>query len=312
MTMTKKWPRDYGEGHNIGEIVDDASAADGSLTSTAVDHNLDPRCPSSLGQSPMRSHVNTDEVKISSSSSWPVALYIPNLLGYLRIVLSFYGLKHALRQHPHKALNIWITAALLDLFDGVAARWLNQCSQFGIFLDIAADNILRTIVWISAIIETSKSQPTTGENEICVWAAIICLEWVTMFCSQNNKTNQQGDQHIHWKDVKRKVADTGSNRPPPPFWVQAVFKDNFRSLPGIFAIYGLFAAPFGTYVWYADREQKSTWPARLISENIMTILLKISYAGRLLSAMVELWLCYEFLSCVITRDRRQKLKPKDS
>ena len=311
--MTKKWRRDYGEGHNIDEAGVDASSTDRALTSTddGGAHN-DNDSTSSLDRSSLLNNDNKAKgVKESSLSSWPVALYIPNLLGYLRIILSFLGLKHALQQKIHNALGIWIAAASLDLIDGVAARSLNQCSQFGILLDIMADNILRTIIWISAMIESSKSGPTR-ENGICLWAVIIiCLEWITMFCSQNNQTNQEGDQHAHWKDVKRKSAESETNR-SPPFWVQAVFKNNFRSLPGIFAIYGLFVAPFGTYIWYADRLHKTTWPSQLLSERNMSILIKTSYVGRFLSAMVELWLCYEHLGGIIVRDKRHHMKQKDS
>mmetsp|Transcript_3510 Transcript_3510/g.7753 ORF Transcript_3510/g.7753 Transcript_3510/m.7753 type:complete len:316 (+) Transcript_3510:14-961(+) len=313
--MTNKWRRDYGEGHIIDEATDDASFTDGTLASTTDgDQNcatgvVDPSHPD-RSPPPLLSNEQAKAVNESSPSSWPVPLYIPNLLGYLRIILSFYGLKHALRQHHGKALNIWIVAALLDLIDGVAARTLNQCSQFGILLDIMADNILRSIVWISAMIESSKSD-SSSDYEVCIWVAIISLEWITMFCSQSNQTNQREEDHdVHWKDVDKKSALAQSIKTPPPFWVRAVFKNNFRSLPGIFAIYGLFVAPFGTYVWYADRLSKATWPSQLLSEQIISILVQMSYAGRFLSAMVELWLCSEYLGSVIARDRRQKTKQK--
>ena len=241
------------------------------------------------------------------NNSWPVLLYIPNILGYIRIILSFYGFRYALRNQPPKALNIWIAAAMLDLFDGAAARMLNQCSQLGILLDVVADNILRTVVWIAAMME-ARSYTPTKENEICLWSGVICLEWITFFCSQNNQMTQKGDRHIHWKDVdaRREEAEAA------PAWVQAVFKNNFRSVPGALAIYGLFVAPFGTYIWYADHLQKSSWPSQLLSEESMSILIKASYAGRLLSASVELWLCYEYVIGVIARDRRQNLNRRNS
>lgn len=311
--MPKKWPRDYGEGHIIDETTDDdASASREALTSTVdggQNHGSTSVYPSHTDRSPL--HGANNEASISS---WPVALYIPNLLGYLRIILSFYGLKHALQQHPHKALNIWISAALLDLIDGVAARMLNQCSQFGILLDIASDNILRTIVWISSMIECSKSDSTRMEIEICIWASIIFLEWITMFCSQGKQKEDNDNDNAHWKDFEKKESSSIQNNKPPPFWVQAVFKNNFRSPTGIFAIYGLFAAPVGTYVWYADRLLKVTWPSRLLSEDIISILIKMAYAGRFLSAMVEMWICYDYLGGVIARDKRmQSLKKvKDS
>ena len=233
------------------------------------------------------------------NNSWPVALYIPNLLGYLRIFLSFYGLKNAIQQKPDSALNMWVAAALLDLIDGIAARKLNQCSQFGILLDVAADNVLRSTVWISAILESLKNDPSMA-NEACAALSIICLEWITMFCSQSSQTvKKKGGMRVHWKDMHKET----------PFWVRAVFKNNFKTVPGIFAIFGLFVSPFGTYIWYADR-LNVTWPSRLLSEDDLSILIQISYVGRLLSAMVEMWICYDYLGYVIANDAQETTKLK--
>eukprot|EP00581_Thalassiosira_minuscula_P005554 CAMPEP_0183735082 /NCGR_PEP_ID=MMETSP0737-20130205/45618_1 /TAXON_ID=385413 /ORGANISM="Thalassiosira miniscula, Strain CCMP1093" /LENGTH=288 /DNA_ID=CAMNT_0025968733 /DNA_START=41 /DNA_END=904 /DNA_ORIENTATION=+ len=288
--MTKKWRRDYGEGHNIDETDIDASEdADVIASTTRSDlsgNELNRSSPSD------NNFEAKSVIKETASSSWPVALYVPNLLGYLRIILSFWGLNCAQQQRSNNALNIWIIASLLDLFDGLAARKLNQCSQFGVVLDIMADNILRTIIWIASMIEISKSEENNG---MCiVWATIIiCLEWITMFCSQQkSQPNQKEDQEVHWKDVKRKAAESDTSKRPPPFFVQAVFKNNFRTIPGIFAIYGLFVAPFGTYVWYADLLDKADINMsllRFLSRETASILIQISYAGRFLSAMVELW-----------------------
>mmetsp|Transcript_10616 Transcript_10616/g.22485 ORF Transcript_10616/g.22485 Transcript_10616/m.22485 type:complete len:345 (-) Transcript_10616:239-1273(-) len=311
--MAKKGRRDYGEGHQIDETGVDSSSTDGALTATNDNDYNGRDNTSSVDRSSLHNKCITKDLKNSSLSSWPVALYIPNLMGYLRIILSFVGLKHALQQQFHNALNIWIAAALLDLVDGIAARKLNQSSQFGILLDIMADNILRTVIWISATIESSKSD-LSWENGVCVWAAIIiCLEWITMFCTQSNQTNQKEDQKKeHWKDVNQKSVETTESKRSPPFWVQAVFKNNFCSLPGVLAIYGLFTAPLGTYVWYADRSHKTTWLLRLLSERKMSILITISYVGRFLSAMVELWLCYDFFRGVVARERCQQVKQKGS
>ena len=243
-------------------------------------------------------------------SSWPVVFYVPNILGYLRILLAFLGLKHALRLHPSKALNTWIASALLDMIDGVAARRLNQCSRFGMLLDIIADNILRTIVWISSMMAAAKID-AISDIPLMLSAATICLEWTTMFCSQSSQTERTEDQY-HWKDVKRKSTLPGSKKAPPPLWVQAVFKNNFRTPLGVFAIYGLFVAPFGTYVWYADWVlSKETWPSRLLPGQMISALIKMAYAGRFQCALVELWLCCDYLSGVVARDSIETTNRKD-
>lgn len=285
----KKWQRDYGEGHNFDESIDESTAGRVSLTITkdGVENCNLPQ--------PMPEHEdahNNNAKDNNSSSSWPVALYIPNLLGYLRIFLSFYGLKHALLKHASQALIIWIIAAMLDLIDGIAARKLNQCSEFGIILDIVADNILRTIVWISSMISCSKSE-SANVDACLVWVAIICLEWITMYCSQN-KANQNEEQSTHWKDVEHSQ---------PPFWVQAVFKNNFRSPPGVLAVYGLFVAPFGTYILYAG-----PLVAHLLPVQVLSMLIVISYFGRLLSAAVEIWICFDYFRSIIAMDKVHRKK----
>ena len=329
-TMTQKRLRDYGEGHNIDDTSDDgdgdgdgALATDGRHSLKTGPQSLDQdRTPSTSTSTNIQGH----DAGSSSTSSWPVVLYAPNILGYLRILLSFHGFRHALHKQPNKALNIWVAAAVLDLFDGIAARRLNQCSQFGILLDIVADNILRSIAWISAIIEYHRSSLSSGgginEMVVCVWVGIIFLEWITMFCTQqqqsnNMQTDQSDEQNVHWKDVKRKspskeIEKNNSKAKVPPFWVQAVFRNNFRSPAGILAIFGLFVAPFGSYVWYADHVQQTTWPFRILSEQHISNLIMISCVGRFLSFMVELWLCKEYLSGVIANDTRKRVKPKDS
>lgn len=270
--------RDYGEGHVIDEsnnTADDSGDTDEqSKTTSPPHHNINVR-----------------------SSSWPVALYVPNIMGYLRIILSFYGLKSAIRQQSSTALNTWVAASLLDLFDGMAARRLNQCSKFGVLLDILADNILRTIIWIAAIFESLKSHDDDDETitaKVCLWTGAICLEWITMVCSQ---CNQAISESGHWKDFHKGRQS--------PFWIEAIFKNNFKNLPGGVAIFGLFVAPFGSYVWAADRTTKSTWPWRILSENSAQLLIRFAYAGRLLCVLVEFWLCIEYIRGLIHHDTLQ-------
>ena len=240
----------------------------------------------------------------TANSHLKIVLYIPNLMGYLRIFLAFYGYRIAIINQQHnKALNMWIAASILDLFDGIAARKLHQCSQFGMLLDIIADNILRSIMWISCIRIEGTYQRDDGSNIYsdvmsCIWTATIFLEWITMFCSQMQTAQSENG---HWKDM------TQNNE--PPFWVQAVFKNNFRTFLGILTIYGLFIAPMGTYVMYAD---ESVWPRQLLSERGVYILVMISYVGRILSASVELWICFNYARYVINKDAGHSNKEKST
>ena len=278
----RRYKRDYGEGH----VVDDSSNADDRTDrETFVEPSHPPQDDADL---------------VTSESSWPIVLYIPNLMGYLRIILSVYGLVSAIQQQASVALNTWIAASLLDLFDGMAARRLNQCSKFGVLLDILADNILRTLIWIAAIIESLKQDDERLIPKVVCWTALICLEWITMVCSQCNQANSESG---HWKDFQRGRK--------APFWIEAVFKNNFRSPFGTIAIFGLFVAPFGSYFWAADRLSKTTWPWKVLleSEYAALLLIRCAYVGRLLCVVVECWLCLEYIRGLIHHDtlqRRQK------
>lgn len=286
----KKYRRDYGEGHVIddGTIIADHTERETETTSSDL-------------STPSHPPQDDTDLITSNTSSWPILLYVPNLMGYLRIILSVYGLVLAIQQQAAMALNTWIAASLLDLFDGIAARRLNQCSKFGVLLDILADNILRTIIWISATIESLKHDDESVTLTVCCWTSVICLEWVTMVCSQCSQANSESG---HWKDFQRGRK--------APVWIEAVFKNNFRSIPGFTAIFGLFVAPFGSYVWAADRLTKTTWPWKVLleSEDAALLLIRSAYVGRFLCVVVECWLCWEYISGLIHHDALQCKKKR--
>ena len=115
---------------------------------------------------------------------------------------------------------------------------------------------------------------------------------------------------MHWKEANCNQG-SAERRKPPPLWVRAVFRNNFRSPLGVFAIFGLFVTPLGTYVWLADRSSKSSWPWMVLSEEGISNLIWAAYAGRLLSASVEMWLCFDYLRKVIAKDARPRVRRKD-
>ena len=87
-------------------------------------------------------------------------LYVPNILCYLRIAISLYGITIVQQQQrmtlKDEAFNsscklyimLAMAAMFTDFIDGLSARLLNQCSNIGIFFDVVADNVLRTSLWM--------------------------------------------------------------------------------------------------------------------------------------------------------------------
>lgn len=268
-----------------------------------------------------------------ATSRIPVVLYLPNLLGYARIALAFVGLHCAIASlpaiftskkndsgvdgvpSPGLCIWIWILSAFLDLFDGLAARRLNQCSKFGIILDILADNILRTVTWVATAIivvlsevhemEESHADADAKSKQITKWKSaivvtvacgIICLEWVTMLCTQLKST----EDGSHWKNQNgsKEGAIITSKQDEPPRLVSAIFRNNFRSPLGVLSIYGLFSCGLWTYGSHVVQIREAIpyfeWCWGL------------AVMGRLLSVRVELWLCLRYLRLILSEDESKR------
>jgi len=204
----------------------------------------------------------------------PVALYVPNLLGYARIQLAFLGLIYA-HEHASTAILIWISSGTLDLFDGILARRLNQTSTFGILLDIAADNILRTVTWVACI------QVAADQTRIVVLCSfVICLEWLTMLATQlHSKTGEQ-----HWK--KTRQGD--------PYLIKYFFSNNFRNPLGTWGIMGLFGCPLCLFASHHEQmyDVVAKWPLVWLALRLMV------YSGRFISGIIECYFVITYLKMV--------------
>ena len=121
-------------------------------SSTVVDSELDAH--DSSVSSPFTASVNT--VGTFSTVTSPTIntntiintkqstlLYIPNLIGYLRIFLLLLSTYYATLPNPRILLfsSLYATSALLDAVDGFVARALNQCSNLGSVLDMITDRL---------------------------------------------------------------------------------------------------------------------------------------------------------------------------
>lgn len=70
-----------------------------------------------------------------------VMLFIPNIIGYLRVLASLIGFVVMIMSPNHwlLAIILYISSFIGDLFDGIAARKFDQCSSFGGLLDMVTD-----------------------------------------------------------------------------------------------------------------------------------------------------------------------------
>mmetsp|Transcript_9514 Transcript_9514/g.13157 ORF Transcript_9514/g.13157 Transcript_9514/m.13157 type:complete len:223 (+) Transcript_9514:116-784(+) len=72
-----------------------------------------------------------------------IFLYVPNLIGYARVFLLIGFYVFALTRWE-VAICAYIASFAGDLFDGYFAKKLNQCSTFGMILDMVTDRIATT------------------------------------------------------------------------------------------------------------------------------------------------------------------------
>ncbi|KAL7269171.1 phosphatidylinositol synthase 1 (CDP-alcohol phosphatidyltransferase1) [Rhizina undulata] len=67
-----------------------------------------------------------------------IFLFIPNLIGYSRVLLAGASL-YFMPFHPHYCTVLYAISCLLDALDGYAARKFNQSTKFGAVLDMVTD-----------------------------------------------------------------------------------------------------------------------------------------------------------------------------
>ncbi|KAF2740847.1 hypothetical protein EJ04DRAFT_507836 [Polyplosphaeria fusca] len=67
-----------------------------------------------------------------------IFLFIPNLIGYSRVVLAFASLYY-MPVHPRTCSLLYSVSCLLDALDGLAARRFEQSTKFGAVLDMVTD-----------------------------------------------------------------------------------------------------------------------------------------------------------------------------
>jgi len=88
----------------------------------------------------LRSHYSSAQLQIEvwKMAEENVYLFVPNLIGYARIVFAFASF-YFMPTSPYIAGFLYLLSGLLDAFDGYAARTLNQASKYGAVLDMLTD-----------------------------------------------------------------------------------------------------------------------------------------------------------------------------
>lgn len=106
-----------------------------------------------------------------------IALYVPNLIGYVRMAFSILSYVCA-KDYPALFLVFYTTSFVLDAADGMAARALGQCSHFGAILDMLTDRASTAglLVVLDGVIQPMPHSYTV------VLATLIFLDVGSHFC----------------------------------------------------------------------------------------------------------------------------------
>ena len=131
-----------------------------------------------------------------------VLLYIPNLIGYSRVVFTLTSFALIL----WNAESYWALAAVLylasfvgDLFDGWAARKLNQTSSFGSVLDMITDRcstlgFLFILAEIYRPVDDANGMPCFRALFLALVLLDISSHWCQMYaslsCGQHHKSEE--------------------------------------------------------------------------------------------------------------------------
>uniref|UniRef100_A0A0D6R1Z4 CDP-diacylglycerol--inositol 3-phosphatidyltransferase n=1 Tax=Araucaria cunninghamii TaxID=56994 RepID=A0A0D6R1Z4_ARACU len=88
----------------------------------------------------MAKEKEKEKEKEKGLKSWPIYLYVPNLIGYARIMANIvaFGLCFA---NKNIFTALYFVSFVCDELDGRFARMLNQASTFGAVLDMVTDRV---------------------------------------------------------------------------------------------------------------------------------------------------------------------------
>ncbi|KAL7796123.1 phosphatidyltransferase [Trichoderma ceciliae] len=81
---------------------------------------------------------HTSDIESVQAQPENVFLFWPNIIGYIRIVLTIASLYY-MPLHPRTCSLLYAISCLLDALDGFIARIFNQGTQFGAVLDMVTD-----------------------------------------------------------------------------------------------------------------------------------------------------------------------------
>jgi CDP-diacylglycerol--inositol 3-phosphatidyltransferase len=124
-----------------------------------------------------------------------VFLFVPNLIGYVRILLAI-GSFLVMVDRPYLTAFLYFWSGLLDAFDGYAARTLKQGTKLGATLDMLTDRCATTCLLVGLCLFYPKS--------LFVFQMLITLDitshWLQMYSSliTGSSSHKDTEESAHY------------------------------------------------------------------------------------------------------------------
>lgn len=120
-----------------------------------------------------------------------VALWYPNLVGYVRILSTFLSFSYIFHS-PLFAAIFYCIGQGLDAVDGITARYFNQCSRFGAVLDMLTDRMATAVL----LVVLSHLYPAQWGHFAFLIVLDIVSHWFQMYSKLAlNKTTHKGSRN---------------------------------------------------------------------------------------------------------------------
>ena len=124
-----------------------------------------------------------------------VLFFVPNLIGYLRIVMTGVFFYYAFDSSTYElAIGAYITSFALDFFDGYFARLLDQCSKLGQVLDMVTDRVSTAVL----LVVLTHIDP--DKSHAWIYTSMLALDftshWFHMRSSAGHHKKVEEDRNI--------------------------------------------------------------------------------------------------------------------
>eukprot|EP01120_Amphizonella_sp_Union-15-10_P017114 TRINITY_DN9410_c0_g1_i2.p1 TRINITY_DN9410_c0_g1~~TRINITY_DN9410_c0_g1_i2.p1 ORF type:complete len:252 (+),score=35.82 TRINITY_DN9410_c0_g1_i2:100-756(+) len=154
-----------------------------------------------------------------------VYFFVPNLIGYTRILLAIYGFYVCFSQ-PLIFLALYAISELLDAVDGHVARALDQSSRFGAVLDMVTDRASTSALLVVLSVLYPKY--------IYLFMALISLDLISHYAHLSSSLISGATSH-------KKI------RPDQSWFLKLYYHNRFVLFLLCFANEGVFLCAYATH-----------------------------------------------------------------